>query len=585
MNKSKRAIRDQILLKETQSNPGSLSDSESSRNLFLKSTALEIVTNIEHGAWKASQVLEAFIAQSLVAHSATNCITEVFFDEARTRAKDLDAEFQKTKRLRGPLHGVPISVKSVTDLRLSQDNIRGYDTTIGFTSCADKPAPFTADVRFLRSFVQLMIDAGAVPFLKTNVPQTMYAYECNNPVWGRTSNPYNPAYTSGGSSGGEACILSLDAAVIGLGSDIGGSLRVPASYCGIYSFKPGFGRISDWGAKESFPGFDGIKSVCGPMARCMDDLDLACRVSFGARGATNDVPPIPFRDVNLPKKLRFGYYTSDGVIKASPACIRAVQETIDALKRAGHECVEFDQNLTPEILKVYLCLTTADGYKTLLAPQGSDPLDDSLSVLTFGPKVPQLLRRIVAWFIEKFAGDDLMGDMVRLSGVRPVEEYHAASSRREEVKRIFYEEVWEKHGFDGIITHVHASPQTQHGGSKMLSVMSANVLTYNLLDSPCGVVPVTYVKAENDHVTDGWIKGTGHGSPMCENELYSKGERHLYDPIAMEGMPVGVQVIGKKWEDEKVLAMMRVVDEALGKARGFRPGSWKERLRNRPQEN
>ncbi|KAJ7881391.1 amidase signature domain-containing protein [Mycena leptocephala] len=390
--------------------------------------------------WTASQVLEAFIAQSLVAHSATNCITEVLFDHARERAKELDIGFKKTNRLKGPLHGVPISVKD-------QYNVEGFDTTIGFTACINKPAQFTAD------FVQTMIDAGAVPFVKTNVPQTMYAYECSNPLWGRTCNPYNAAYSSGGSSGGEAC----------LGSDIGGSLRIPAAYCGVYSFKPGIGRVSDYGAKESFPGFDGIKSVCGPMARCIDDLELACRISFGAPGAYNDQSPVPFRDVNLPKKLRFGYYTSDGIMKASPACIRAMEQTIDALKLAGHECIELDQHLTPEILKLYLVLTSADGYKTLLREKGSDPLDPSLSVLTLGPKVPQFLRDVVAWAIDKFVGDKVMSDVLHLSGSCSVEEYHTACFNRNKIKKTFYQEFWHKHNLDGIITHIHASPQTMHG--------------------------------------------------------------------------------------------------------------------------
>ncbi|KAJ7495817.1 amidase [Mycena galericulata] len=534
----KKEFRDQQLGKEEQNNPKL---SVSGRTVFLHSTAQEIVRNIEQRVWTASQVLEAFISQSLVAHSATNCITEVLFNDARERARRLDSEFEKTGRVMGPLHGVPISVK----------------------------------------FVQTMLDAGAVPFVKSNVPQTMYAYECNNPVWGRTTNPYNAAYTSGGSSGGEACMLSLDASVIGLGSDIGGSLRIPAAYCGIYSFKPGFGRISDYGAKESFPGFDGIKSVCGPMARCMEDLELACRVAFGAPGVYNDFPPLQFRDVNLPKKLRFGYYTSDGIMKASPACIRAVTETIKALEMAGHECVELDQDLTPEVVKIYLELTSADGYKNLLREKGSDPLDTSLSVLTFGPKVPRLIRNIVSWAIRTFVGDEVMSDVVRLSGSRTVEEYHDACLRRNEIKKKFYREFWEKHELDGIITYIHATPQTLHGGSKMLSIMSATMLTYNLVDSPCGVIPVTHVKADVDALTDEWINAPDHGSTMCESELYSKGKKPLYDPVAMEGMPVGVQIVGKIWEDEKVLAMMKVVDEALGKERGFNPGSWEQRLQNR----
>lgn len=95
----------------------------------------------------------------------------------------------------------------------------------------------------------------------------MFAFECNNPVWGRTTNPYNDQYTSGGSSGGEGAILAMDGSAFGIGSDIGGSLRIPAAYCGIYSLKPSEKRISYRGTHGPVPGFEGIISVGGPMAR------------------------------------------------------------------------------------------------------------------------------------------------------------------------------------------------------------------------------------------------------------------------------------------------------------------------------
>jgi amidase len=114
----------------------------------------------------------------------------------------------------------------------------------------------------------------------------------------------------------------------------------------------------------------------------------------------------------------------------------------------------------------------------------------------------------------------------------------------------------------------------------MLSALSATTLTYNLIDSPSGVIPVTTVNPATDQLTDEWIKGPGHGSSMFEQELYFKGQKPLYDPEAMKGMPIGVQIIGKCWEEEKVLAMMRAADEALGKDRGFTPGSWEDRVRN-----
>lgn len=89
--------------------------------------------------------------------------------------------------------------------------------------------------------------------MKTNIPQTMFAFECANPVWGRTTNPWNANYTCGGSSGGEAALLAMDGSAAGIGSDIGGSLRIPAAYCGVYSLKPASGRVSYFGAKGARP--------------------------------------------------------------------------------------------------------------------------------------------------------------------------------------------------------------------------------------------------------------------------------------------------------------------------------------------
>lgn len=85
--------------------------------------------------------------------------------------------------------------------------------------------------------------------MKTNIPQTQMFFECINPTWGRTTNPYSAHHTSGGSSGGEAALLAMDGSALGWGSDLGGSLRIPASFCGIYTLKPGHGRITSFGAQ------------------------------------------------------------------------------------------------------------------------------------------------------------------------------------------------------------------------------------------------------------------------------------------------------------------------------------------------
>jgi len=180
----------------------------------------------------------------------------------------------------------------------------------------------------------------------------MLAFECSNPLWGRTINPWNDRYTCGGSSGGEGAILAMDGSVIGLGSDIGGSLRIPASYCGIYSLKPTAGRISIFGCKGTDLSFWQPKiiaehspkrpqtwlrgyrcrsrsngSVCyafwsasstssnvKTFHRSVNDVERLCRLAFGASCAIQDYAPLPYRNVNLTTNLKFGYYTSGGLL-------------------------------------------------------------------------------------------------------------------------------------------------------------------------------------------------------------------------------------------------------------------------------
>ncbi|KAG9078499.1 hypothetical protein FS749_009468, partial [Ceratobasidium sp. UAMH 11750] len=153
---------------------------------------------------------------------------------------------------------------------------------------------------------------GAIIIAKTNVPQTMMGFECVNPLWGRTDNPYNPKnYSSGGSSGGEAAVLRFSGSALGLGSDVGGSLRIPTSYCGVFSLKPTDQRFSGQGAVGCVPGFVGITTVYGPMARSVADVKRACELYFGLPSTTPSVslPPVKYRtDLDFNRPLRIGYF-------------------------------------------------------------------------------------------------------------------------------------------------------------------------------------------------------------------------------------------------------------------------------------
>ncbi|KAF8892088.1 amidase [Infundibulicybe gibba] len=528
---------------------------------FLKATASEIVSRISKGEWTASQVVDAFIAQAANAHAATNCLTEVLFASAREQAQALDLEFATSKTVRGPFHGVPVSFKE-------QYDIVGVDTTLGFTEWANKPATTNADL------VTRFIAAGAIIISKTNVPQTMFAFECCNPIWGRTLNPYNDDYTCGGSSGGEAALVAMDGTVIGIGSDIGGSLRIPSAYCGVYSLKPAFGRISYGGAQGPAPGFEGIKTVAGPISRSVEDLDAVARLVFGVPGSIPDIAPVPYREAKLPEVLRFGYYTSDSYVKASPACQRAVLQTVDALRRQGHECIEFKVPDVPHAFNIFVGLTSTDGYKTMLSHLGPDPKDSSLFISTLGPRLNWMVRAVLTWALETLLHDSTFAATMRASRVKPFSEYMQLIVQRNEYAKTFHQEVWLKHGFDAVVAPVQAVPQLPHGGCDKLSTMAVATILYNVLDLPVGCMPATHVDPVKDQVSEEWIKGPGHGSHLLESRIYH-GKNPLYDPKKMQGMPVGIQVVGQKWGEEKILAMMKVIDNALGKERGFGPASCK----------
>ncbi|KAG2359187.1 amidase signature domain-containing protein [Suillus spraguei] len=499
----------------------------------------------------------------------------VLYEDARKQAKELDAEFASTKTLRGPFHGVPVSVK---------DNyqIEGYDATIGFTAWANNPGKKDACV------VAQLRAAGAIIFVKTNVPQTMLAFECSNPLWGRTTNPWNNKYTCGGSSGGEGALLAMDGSALGIGSDIGGSLRIPASYCGVYSLKPTAERVSSIGTQAVRPGFEVIRSSHGSLARlvatCITWLILdyflglfrtvncSAKLSLAKKDSSHQNVPMPYHAVELPSKLRFGYYLSDGMMESSPACKRAVLETVSALRKQGHECIEFTSPLNASAMEVFLGLASSDGYKKMLSHLDSDPMEDSLFLVTLGPRLLSFVRKLACWIAKTFLGDSLFPRFFSLAREKSVLEFTDFTDQRNKVAAAWYEQVWDKYGFDGIIAPVQSLPVIPHGGATYLSVLAAATITYNVIDSPVGTIPVMRVNPDTDNLSTDFVVGASGRSKMFETRMYL-GKNPVYDPKAMEGIPVGVQLVGKKWEDENVLVMMHVVDAALG-PRGFGPGSW-----------
>ena len=212
---------------------------------ILKSPAWQLAAKIASKDWSAVTVVAAFARRSIEAHNDLNTLTEgsppqarrenrvdrtVMLVEALETAKELDAYQARTGTTMGPLHGVPFTLKDTFA-------VKDYDSSIGISSLANKPSAMSSPLH------TTLTKLGGILLAKTNVPQTLLAFECNNPIFGVTGNPVVKGFTSGGSSGGEAAVLARDASALGFGSDIGGSLRIPAGWCGIYSLKTVRGRF------------------------------------------------------------------------------------------------------------------------------------------------------------------------------------------------------------------------------------------------------------------------------------------------------------------------------------------------------
>lgn len=232
-------------------------------------SACEIARRIAARELSASEVLEHFITRVQAVNRKLNAVTADLFDSARKSAASIDGLVSRGEKL-PPLAGVPVTIKECFDLN-------GTASTFGLASRRDviesKDDPYVAALRA----------AGAIPMAKTNLPQLMIFTETDNPLYGRTNNPWDRERSCGGSSGGEAAIIAAQASPLGLGNDLGGSLRVPAAFCGITSIRPTGGRTPDKCAHGLPIGQQAMVSQVGPLARYVEDLVMALRVIDRAR--------------------------------------------------------------------------------------------------------------------------------------------------------------------------------------------------------------------------------------------------------------------------------------------------------------
>ncbi|KAH9012027.1 general amidase [Lactarius hengduanensis] len=496
------------------------------------SSVADLLTKIATGTWSSFEVTTAFCKRAVIAHQVTNCLTEIFIDRALERAAWLDEQLESTGKVVGPLHGLPISLKD-------QIAIKGLETTMGYVSWIGRVAERDA------ALTEILIECGAVLYVRTNVPQTLMWPECYNLVFGRTVNPVNRTLTCGGSSGGEGALLRMRGSILGVGSDIGGSIRIPAAMNGVFGLRPSYHRIPYEGSANSLEGQDSLPSVLGPISIDLGGIKLFMQAVIGQMPWLKD--PLSMRkhwdgdgyrlvEHGGGKKLTFGILWNDGLVVPHPPIIRALEMTRDVLIAAGHDVVDWKPYKHTELYDATMGIWAAAGQEDTLAvtSQTGEPILKSMAETNVTE------------------GTTFIGS----KGISAFELFKIQKKRA--VLRKEYLDHWQSTSVststgrpvDAIISPVAPFPPPPHGQN----TNAGYTMIWNVLDYPACVFPVTKV----DPVLD---------RPKPEHDFLSEADRkihELYDsPETFKNAPVSLQLVGRSQEDEAVIAMTEIVRAAL----------------------
>jgi Asp-tRNA(Asn)/Glu-tRNA(Gln) amidotransferase A subunit family amidase len=557
--------------------PGSSSSVDAVTSCTISETRRRVLS----GELSLRLVVKCFIQKAIEAHRRTNCLVDVLTpDEIEEQISRLDALLTAAWRHEGGtndpsfqamlLFGVPVSIK---------DNIslRGYDCTLALHSrCFVPAAADSAVVDRLRSH-------GAVIFCKTNIPVLMLSYESDSVLFGPVTNPWSARHSAGGSSGGEAALVALHGSAAGVGSDIGGSIRGPAAFCGVAALKPSMFRVANSGTHSVLPAQEGVGATIGPIGRCVKDVVIMTRALLPSPPSTAPhlipleisdglVHNVPFRqDQYLEAKnrhratLRVGYYSDDGFVKAAPACARAVHLAVDALRADGVECVPVSvAPYASRALTLFYQVLSADGTKTILKGLGDeDPIGPVFEALRFATKSPAM-KFLTGLGVAYRLRSPFFGGMLRSMTERSVEDYYALVAQRNELRHSFARDMFCEKRLDAILCPGMMLPAVRLGGSAKISFAISYTMLFNVLDLPAVSVPVTTVDSKLDAWGDDYAPLGGREGPL---HAIVQSE---YDALEMHGLPVGVQLVTARFTEEKALAYAEILESAITMMRPYK---------------
>ncbi|MCJ1306366.1 hypothetical protein MMC25_000008 [Agyrium rufum] len=347
-----------------------------------------LLGELSRGERKAMEVVAAFLRRAGCATGLTNCVTEILPSQAYERAAYLDDYYAKHKAPAGPLHGLPISVKE-------HIGMKGLRLNAGFVAWWDQVAQEDAHI------LKILWAAGAVFYVRTTQPQTLMHLETSSNLYGVTVNPFNRNLTSGGSSGGEGALLGMRGSCLGIGTDIGGSIRSPAANCGLYGFRPSSYRLPVDGWDATMLNQEQIVAVIGPLSTSLAGINIFMKTIIAAKPWLTEpsLLPLPWQDnvEHFPKtsagfkKLKIGVLWHDDIVKPHPPITAALQDVSTKLKAIeGIEVVDWKSYKHDEAWEIISSLYFCDGAaeeKEAIAASGEPWRPLSNFIITDNPHV------------------------------------------------------------------------------------------------------------------------------------------------------------------------------------------------------
>jgi len=510
-------------------------------------TASEVSAEIKSGKLTCTAVMVTMCLRARKAGEVLHATTEEFFLKGIQDAQAMDEKIAREGvEACGPLVGVPLSIKDHID-------VVGQDSSCGIAARLFEPRDANAVP------VQALLDAGCIPYVKSNVPLSLMVNESVNDIFGRTSNPFDLSRTCGGSSGGEGALVGSGASILGLGTDIGGSVRIPGAYCGVVAFKCTPERISPKGIsapqKGRVNGQQVIKSSPGPLAKSVEDVQNFMMAWCGPESSMfkNDpqVPPFhfrKFRSLSEMPKLKIGILKNDGWFAIAPGCQRALDTAVSTLMGLGHELVPFEVPMMDihEHVRLYIgCMGAEGGLQNLRRGLDGSPLIKEYRELKTLSSLPNWLKTVVAPIL-RFVGEKRKAFALQAAIKRSVIQYYDLIREVMNYRAAFTRKM-EDEGLHAIICPGVPMPAIPHGFSKDLALSMSYTYLWNLLHFPTGTVPITANRDDEEFFEDTF------------NDSWTKIAKAAMKNTT--GLPLAVQIVTKPWQDELCLEVMRQLDE------------------------